>query len=231
MMGFRCFFSLFLIAWCLLPTSPCFAARPLNTDDANIVDENGCQLETWTKRQVAASSQWAMPACNWGRDVEWTLGAARLADDAVGANQWRAFQAKKRWQSLADHGLGIASAVGVVRTYPNSPSHDYFLNLPVSVSLERERYIHLNAGFIVHHATSQTHATWGVGAELPVTPSWIAIAETYGETQQNTAYQMGLRFWAVPQKVQIDTTYGNQFGTPVGQRWLTVGLRLMFSPH
>jgi hypothetical protein len=66
-----------------------------------------------------------------------------------------------------------------------------------------------------------------VGGELPLTARVIAIAETYGEAAMGTRYQLGLRMWVVPQRVQIDTTYGNRIGQPEHERWFTVGLRLL----
>jgi hypothetical protein len=73
-----------------------------------------------------------------------------------------------------------------------------------------------------------SRATWGVGGELPLTPTLIAIAETFGEQDTGRArYQVGLRVWVVPKHVQIDTTYGNQLGQPESLRWFTVGVRLL----
>jgi hypothetical protein len=66
-----------------------------------------------------------------------------------------------------------------------------------------------------------------VGGELPLSARIIAIAETYGEATMGTRYQVGLRMWVVPQRVQIDTTYGNQVGQPEHLRWFTVGVRLL----
>ena len=37
---------------------------------------------------------------------------------------------------------------------------------------------------------------------------------------------MGVRYWVIPNRVQVDTTYGNRFGGG-GERWISVGLRLL----
>jgi hypothetical protein len=58
----------------------------------------------------------------------------------------------------------------------------------------------------------------------------IGVAETYGESNNGTRYQVGLRFWVMPKRMQIDTTYGNQVGQPEHLRWFTLGIRLLSPP-
>jgi hypothetical protein len=75
---------------------------------------------------------------------------------------------------------------------------------------------------------------WGIGFEQPFNKQVIGILETYGEEKQSSKYQVGLRFWIVPQRVQIDTTLGNAWGASgnamPSQRWISVGLRLLSPP-
>jgi hypothetical protein len=58
---------------------PARAARPFFTDDARIVDEGHCQVESFVKNQraYAGSESWVMPACNV-LGVEFTLGRNRI---------------------------------------------------------------------------------------------------------------------------------------------------------
>ncbi len=208
------------------------AARPMNTDDANIVDEKSCQLETWAKTTRTSLERWAMPGCNLGGELEWTVGGNAQTEDAVGKTQFWVGQVKKRWVPVGENSVGISTTVGTMATRPATADRpndkDYYLNVPVTVPFGHERFVHLNAGWVQHQSLGVSRATWGVGGELPLSPSVIAIAETYGEQSTGRArYQVGLRVWAVPQRVQIDTTYGNQLGQPEHLRWFTVGLRLL----
>ena len=43
-------------------------------------------------------------------------------------------------------------------------------------------------------------------------------------------YQTGLRFWVIPARMQIDVTYGNRLGRSDGNRWFTLGVRLLTPP-
>lgn len=207
------------------------AARPMNTDDANIVDEKSCQLESWVKTTRTTSERWALPGCNFGGELEWTLGGNAQTDEALGQTHFWVGQVKKRWVAVGENSVGISTTVGTMLTRPalaGQPNDkDDYLNVPVSVPLGQDRMLHLNAGWVQHQTKGVGRATWGVGVELPMTARLIAIAESFSEASMSTRYQFGLRMWVVPQRVQIDTTYGNQFGLPERERWLTVGLRLL----
>jgi hypothetical protein len=60
-----------------------------------------------------------------------------------------------------------------------------------------------------------------------LSPRLIAISEVYAETTTPSQYQVGLRFWVQPQRVQIDTTYGNVLGSASDQQWISIGLRFL----
>ena len=72
----------------------------------------------------------------------------------------------------------------------------------------------------------------GVSSMRPVriTDRLYIIAETYGQDKGSPFYQMGLRYWIVPNHVQIDTTFGSQIGNIHDERWASIGLRLITSP-
>ena len=56
--------------------SSSFAARPMMTDDARIVESKACQLETWYKDTKQVKEFWAYPACNIGTNAEVTIGGS-----------------------------------------------------------------------------------------------------------------------------------------------------------
>jgi hypothetical protein len=210
------------------------AARPMSTDDANIVDHNSCQLESWVKTTHTSFERWAVPGCNFGGDIEWSVGGNAQQDQNLPSTQFWLAQAKKRWRVVDDNTIGISTTVGVIQTHvalPGQPvDKDYFVNAPVTIPLGDDRYVHLNGGWVNHQALKVNRATWGLGGEWPIRPNVIGIAETYGESNNGTRYQVGLRFWVVPKRMQIDTTYGNQVGQPEHLRWFTLGIRLLSPP-
>ena len=72
------------------------AARPMNTDDANIVDDKACQLESWVKTTRISLERWAIPGCNLGGDLEWSVGGNAQTEAALGKTTFWVAQAKKR---------------------------------------------------------------------------------------------------------------------------------------
>jgi hypothetical protein len=210
------------------------AARPMSTDDANIVDHNSCQLESWIKTTHTSFERWAIPGCNFGHDIEWSVGGNAQQDQNLPSTQFWLAQAKKRWRVVDDNTIGISTTLGVMETHVALSGQlvdkDYYVNVPVTIPFGDDRFVHLNAGWVNHQSLKVNRATWGVGGEWPIRPNVIGIAETYGESHNGTRYQVGLRFWVVPKRMQIDTTYGNQVGQPEHLRWFTLGIRLLSPP-
>lgn len=56
------------------------------------------------------------------------------------------------------------------------------------------------------------------------------IAESFDQNRGKFLYQVGLRHWLTPGRMQIDTTYGNRFGRNTEERWFSIGLRLLPVP-
>ncbi len=223
-----------LIAAGLLSSGAVQAARPMNTDDANVVDPKSCQDESWFKKSRTSIERWSVPGCNFFADTEVSLGTNLQTDSGLQSNRLYLLQAKKRWRVLESGDWGMSSTLGLVRSSQTGPApaqvHDTYLNVPVTWSLGQDRFAHLNIGWIKHKDQGQGAMTWGLGGEHPLHRRIIAIAETYGEQMQGTKYQLGLRFWVMPQRVQVDTTVGNAVGGSSSQRWLSIGLRLLTPP-
>ena len=198
----------------LLLTAPTLseAARPFNTDDARTVDPGGCQIETFYKEQRAYSGSefWFLPACN-RLGVEWTVGGNRIEGERN-----LILQAKKLVKPLETGGFGLALSGG-------SFGGDAYVNGIASFSFLNDwSVIHSNLGYF------ENRPTWGIGLEqLVLPPRLYGILETYGERGEKPTLHAGVRIWVIPNRFQIDSTYGTQQSDPV-RRFFTVGLRFLF---
>ena len=132
-----------LAALLVLTTTPAYAARPMVTDDARIVDAKACQVESWVR--------------------------SNLNDKVI---------------------------------------------------------LHSNVGML-HTITSNTRVTWGAGTETALGKRTWLIAETFQQKEGRPFFQAGVRHWIMPNRVQIDATVGNRFGSRTDERWFSVGLRLL----
>lgn len=220
---------LFLIA-CMAQTA--MAARPFVTDDARVVDEGGCQVETFVKRQDKLNERefWFLPACNpWG--VELTAGRSWTDGTAPGDSRFNVLQAKTLLKALQTNGSGYALTLGAFRVSPFQTAHttNPYVNAIGSFSFADDRVVmHVNVGAISDRQASMTRATWGVGAEVTLHPQLIGIVESYGQRADKPTFHYGLRVWVVPSRVQVDGTLGRQNSGPPGRSFSSLGLRILF---
>jgi hypothetical protein len=205
------------------------AARPMNTDDARIVDAKSCQLESWVKRPQGRTEFWAQPGCNFSGNLELTVGTALTHESGSTRSSSQMLQAKTLFKPLETNGWGIGLAVGLQRDpRPGAGgASDVYTYVPMSFSLRDDRLVlHTNLGALREQDTRRNRFTWGLGTEAQLSErSWL-IAETYGQSAEKPLFQVGLRHWLVPDRVQIDATYGNRLDGG-GQRWFSIGLRLL----
>lgn len=203
------------------------AARPFVTDDARVVDQGGCQIETFYKEQRAYSGSefWFLPACNpFG--LELTAGANRIEDERSAV-----LQGKTVLKPLETNGSGYALAVGAFHSNPQAGSNFWspYVNGIASFSfLDDRAVVHANFGAIRDRDINRDRATWGIGLEaLLVAPRLYGILESFGQSYDKPTLHGGLRYWIVLNRFQVDSTLGNQNGDPP-QRFYSVGLRILF---
>ena len=220
-----CCGAFFLLA--MLASAQVMAARPMITDDARVVDAKACQVESWARRNQNGSNEfWAQPACNFTGNLEVTVGGAWTRDDGVTQNSARVIQGKTLFKPLETNGWGWGLALGTMRDPHGGNGRNWYGYVPASFSFFEDRFVlHTNVGWQRDQGTKRSHATWGLGSETRLTErSWL-VAETFGAADGKPHYQMGVRYWVVPDRVQVDMTYGNRLGG--GERWISVGLRLL----
>lgn len=210
-----------------------WAARPMITDDARIVDPQSCQVETWLRaNQGARGEYWAIPGCNPTGNIEWSAGGGlgREAGDTRVGNSL--VQAKTLLRPLRTNewGLGLTLGRSIERASEpgdrNAPA--YYLNLPASLSLRDDDVVlHLNAGARRERLTERSLGTWGLASEIRLQERTQLIVESFGETYGRTLVQGGVRWWVVPDRVQVDATLGSDGRGRSGTRWASIGLRLL----
>ncbi len=203
------------------------------TDDARIVDPKACQVESWVRTERHGANQfWAVPACTPVENFEITVGASveRSSGQERMADSLLQFKSMLRPLRTNDWGLALSLVRSVERgVEPGArDATSHALNLPLSVSLRDDALVlHLNAG-VRHDRLGRRHyATWGFGSELALRERLQLIAETYGESGQRPFVHGGLRYWLVPDRVQVDTTVGSRVQPGHGERWFTIGVRLL----
>lgn len=227
---------LFLVLLALFQASTAaHAARPMITDDARTVDAKACQLETWVKFNRDSTEFWALPACNFTGNLELTLGGARGEDKGGTRTSDVVLQGKTVFKPLETNGWGWGLGFGNVRhpaiNTQNNLIGDLYAYAPLSFSFHDDRFVlHTNLGWLQEKETRHDRMTWGIGSETQIDQRTWLIAEAFGQNQDKSFYQAGLRYWIKPGHVQVDTTYGNRLGSDTQERWLSIGMRLLSGP-
>jgi hypothetical protein len=205
-----------------------YAARPMVTDDARIVDDKSCQLETWLKANRGSDEYWALPSCNFSGNFELAVGSAVTRQNGSGETSDLLVQGKTLFRTLEPNGWAWG-LVGGAASHPDVSRKmlgDVYAYVPATFSFRDDRVLlHTNLGWIRDRLGNRHAMTWGVGSEIEMTPHTWLIAESYGENQGRPFYQLGLRHWLVYNRVQIDATYGNRSNG--GENWFSIGLRLL----
>lgn len=213
---------------CLALHSLAHAARPMVTDDARIVDDKSCQLETWLKANRGSDEYWALPSCNFSGNFELAVGTAVTRQNGRGETSDLLVQGKTLFRTLEPNGWAWG-LVGGTASHPDVSRKmlgDVYAYVPATFSFRDDRVlVHTNLGWIQDRLAKRHAMTWGVGSEIETTPNTWLIAESYGENQGRPFYQLGLRHWLVYNRVQLDATYGNRSNG--GENWFSIGLRLL----
>lgn len=211
------------------------AARPMVTDDARVVDAKACQLETWLRHNRGSTERWALPACNPTGNLELTYGGALTTEFGQTTTTDVQLQGKTLFRRLETNGWGMGLVVGHLRR-PAEPRHDVLGNLytyvPASFSLYDDRLVmHINVGAARPENSGRHRLTGGIGAEVQLTSALYFIPEVFSQSAGRPQYQAGIRYWVVPDRVQIDATYGDRMGHAGSERrWFSLGLRLLMPP-
>jgi hypothetical protein len=226
-----CLRHLLSLLACLAFSQLAHAARPMITDDARIVDDKSCQIETWLKANSGSNEYWALPSCNFTGNLEIAAGGAVTRQGGAGETTDLLLQGKTLFKTLDPNGWAWGLVAGAA-SHPDISKKmlgDVYAYVPVTFSFRDDTVLlHANLGWMKDKLANSSATTWGIGGEVEVTPTTWLIGESYGDDQGRPYYQLGLRYWVVHNRVQIDATYGNR--SIGGESWFSIGLRLLSPP-
>jgi hypothetical protein len=170
-----------------------------------------------------------------GERTELTVGGAMGRDDDRTRATDVVVQFKHLLRPLDERGWAIGVAAGHV-SHPavNRRANllgDVYATLLASAALRGEALlVHANLGWLHQRERHADRATWGLGFEAQLAPRWILIGESFGQDAGRPWWQLGVRHWLVPGRVQVDATAGDRWGGPGGEHWLSIGIRLLSPP-
>ena len=210
-----------------------YAARPMLTDDARIVDPKSCQLESWIRDSKHTTEYWALPACNVSENLEVTIGGSLEGESGHSSFANELYQIKSIIQPIAVNQTGYSIVLGNGRDPKrtlNKVIQDWYLNVPISYPYNDRLVIHTNLG-VTHLTDEKTEKmNWGLSSEYNYNGRVDLISEIFNQSSNSTYFQFGLRYWLIKNRAQIDTTYMNSFNHIGEDQSFSVGLRLISLP-
>lgn len=211
-------------------------AQQYHTDDTGIPPPGTCEVAAWYGQR----SSWIQPACRLFRNFEVTAGVGSVLPKIGPRGTQYLLQGKFAPLQMAPNRNGVALIAGMAR-HPHSEAvpggfTDLFAHLALSTMLAGDAVVlHLNLGWhydqeddgigSVPSDPHPHHSGFGsVKLNVALSERLTAIGEVYVDHPIMPGYQLGLRAQLIPDRVQLDLSYGGHAGRRDWGHGLTLGL-------
>jgi hypothetical protein len=210
------------------------AGRPLQTEDAGVLEAKTCEVEGVTGRARVAGTPSVRDnalqlGCGVGFNSQLAL-AVSTSDDGTDRQRGLRLGGKTEvWSAGGDDGAAFTLAWGVSRARAAAGGwKTAILDARAVVSLPAGPLTwHLNLGHERDHQARSSTTVWGVAAEHEGFGGLAPMAEIFGDDRGAPWWNLGLRYTLAKDKAYLDLSYGQQMsrGTP---SLLTAGFKLVF---
>jgi hypothetical protein len=204
-----------------------FASRPLTTEDADILGDKRCQLESWVDRGDDHAIAWLAPACNFGLGIEWQAGLSRTRASGRTFASESYLQAKGLFKEIDAHSRwGFGWVVGIARDPLRATRRgwqDPYVIIPASAAWG-DALVHANLGWSRNRAEGRDRSIWGAALEVPGGERLTWVAEAFGEGPGNPFLRGGVRVRLVKDVFEADLTIVSRPGGTREERYLSLGV-------
>ena len=175
-------------------------------EDALLVDQGGCELESWHSRFDSDTSESALLlTCNPTGHFDIGGGLVR-AEEGGESDTLVEVAAKALFLDADQHRVGVGIATIATWSNDSSKVETVELLLPVTVNATERLMLHANVGY-ADEREERNARLWGVGLDFELHPRVALIAESFGTHRSgSTFHQGGLRFSLG--EVELDLSYG-----------------------
>jgi hypothetical protein len=226
---------LFFIA-ALACGSAAHAGRPLQTEDADVLERGACEVEAFTARLST------VPAVSRTRELQLGCGLGLSTQLALATGVES--EPGERMRILALSGktslLQFPAAAGDSPALTLAYRLDWSKNtgqtwrhassevkLVYSAPLSDEFTLHANVGSERDQQARRSSTSWGLAVEHGGCGPVSLMAEVFGDDREASWWNAGLRWAVLQDRWFADISYGRQMasGTP---RLVTIGFKLVF---
>jgi hypothetical protein len=209
------------------------AARPLATEDADVLDRGQCEAEGVIAQSKPAGQPstrgWtALGTCGVGANTQLILAYNRSRTDDASLSGLL-FGGKTALMRREGDGLGVTLAWGLVSARPEGGSMEHeltYLNAVATRDLAPGWTGHANLGWVRSESASASSTTWNLALERALGNGVDLMGEVYGDDRAKPWIGVGAR-WAVSDKLSLNANWATQRETPRVNAW-SIGFKLAF---
>ncbi|WP_291808119.1 hypothetical protein [Limnobacter sp.] len=204
------------------------AGRPIETDDASAAEFRTCQLDFWTESSRELRQDNFNGGCNLLGQGEFSLGLGRVhgnQEDQLLSSLGYKHIFQDFTSDSPGFGLAASREWGRLKSTDES-SQETLLTTIASVPLRGEDLLlHLNLGYLQYSDQIQSDNSVFKAAALDYSLNErIGFSvETYSGVEDALSWRIGARYTLIPDFLQIDASYGSDYGTFQNARAFTLG--------
>ena len=223
-----------LLVAAFLVSQTAHAGRPLQTEDAGVLERGACEIELAVGRERADVSSTtdagrAQFGCGIGFRSQVALAFAR--EHGGGDRSDLAAVVGKTWlRELTEEqtGITLAWSAGVVHPRGGGTERDAYEIRAVVTHPAGPWLLHGNLGWLRSETEHRDGTVWGAAVERTGLLGPIdAMLEFFGASSEKRWANAGLRWNVAPGSLSIDGSYGRQTGS-AGSTLVTLGMKLAF---
>ncbi|CAN7753296.1 hypothetical protein LJR290_006829 [Variovorax sp. LjRoot290] len=225
--------TLLLAASLMLLSQPGWAGRPFTTEDAGVIADGACELESFgayvrPRHEPSERGGWSQVGCGIGFDTQLAVGAGRFKSGG-GSNTVAALGGKTALRPLSDDSVGVTLAY-VLEGLRSSGQHMRHAGSAAAlvVSIPNGRTIvHANLGVARNHLEGKTVGTYALAVERLGERGLDVGLEVFGQGSERPWIGTGARYALRAEKLFVDFSFAVQTGDAHARK-LTVGLKYAF---
>ena len=212
----------------------CHAGRPLQTEDAGLLEAKTCEVEGATSRVRVAGAGSVRDnalqlACGVGANSQLALAVSTTSDGTDRERGVRLGGKTELWSAGGDNGAALTLAWGFSGARAAAggwKSSAVDARAVVSIPAGPLTW-HLNVGHERDTQARSSTTAWGLAMEHEGYGPLAPMAELFGSDREAPWWNLGLRYTITKGKAFIDMSYGRQMsgGTP---SLLTAGFKMVF---
>ena len=208
-------YTLFGFFSCLVAGHPAFASGQYVVQSAEIFEPRSIIMELWHSGVDDANFVGITARGEVPFQVTGIVEMPRFGREVF------ELEGKYLFRELEIHGYGIGLSGIVLYDSDSNRIEESSLIIPFTLEpIKGKTLLHTNIGATHIREDSDTELFWGVGVETVLFGPFEAVAEVFGNADDEPVAQAGLRLWLFDNQVSLDVSYYKEFESDGESGWI-----------